>query len=130
MAMSVVGVGVDIVHLRRFQAALARTPRLVARVFTDREIALSGGAKPRPSSLAARWAAKEAVAKVLVDNRGLEWHHCEIVSGDFGEPSVLLTGTVLAAARSRGIGSWHLSLSHGGGMAIAFVVASGETSAS
>ena len=63
MAMSVVGVGVDIVHLRRFQAALARTPRLVARVFTDSEIALSGGAKPRPSSLAARWAAKEAVAK-------------------------------------------------------------------
>ena len=131
MAMSVVGVGVDIVHLRRFHAALTRSPRLVARVFTDREVALSGGASLRVSSLAARWAAKEAVAKVLVDNRGLEWHHCEIVTGPFGEPSVLLTGTVLAAARRRGIGSWHLSLSHDGEMAIAFVVASsgaGKTS--
>jgi holo-[acyl-carrier protein] synthase len=75
MPASVLGVGVDVVHLRRFDAALARSPRLVTRIFTNREIALSGGDTPRSSSLAARWAAKEAVAKVLVDNLGLDLHH-------------------------------------------------------
>lgn len=122
------GVGVDIVHLRRFEAALIRTPGLVTRVFTDREIELSGGAKPRASSLAARWAAKEAVAKVLIDNRGLEWHHCEILNGGFGEPVLIVSGTVLAAATAKGIGSWRLSLSHDGDMAIAFVVATSDVS--
>ncbi len=118
-----VGVGVDIVDVRRFRAAIARTPGLVARVFTDREIELSGGATLRPSSLAARWAAKEAVAKVLVDNRGLEWHHCEVVNGDRGEPLLVVSATVQRAAEALGIEAWHLSLSHDGDMAIAFALA-------
>lgn len=120
-----IGVGVDVVDVARFAAVLDRTPRLAMRVFTEREMALSGGGTPRPSSLAARWAAKEAVAKVLIDNRGLSWHDCEVLSGPLGEPSLALTGTVLAAAHARGIDAWHLSLSHDGGMAIAFVLATG-----
>jgi holo-[acyl-carrier protein] synthase len=123
----VVAVGVDIVDVRRFRAALSRTPGLVARVFTDREVALSGGDTLRPASLAARWAAKEAVAKVLVDNRGLEWHDCEVVNGDLGEPILVITGTVERAAQALGIEAWHLSLSHDGDMAIAFALATGES---
>jgi holo-[acyl-carrier protein] synthase len=118
-----VGIGVDLVDTDRFAAVIARTPRLVPRVFTDREIELSGGSTPRPASLAARWAAKEAVAKVLVDNRGLQWHDCELVAGPLGEPLLRLSGTVAAAAAARGIDSWLVSLSHDGHMAIAFVVA-------
>ena len=121
-----VGIGVDIVDTTRFAAVIARRPRLVTRVFTAREIEQCGGDRLRPSSLAARWAAKEAVAKVLIDNRGLEWHHCEVLSGERGEPRLLLTGTVEAAARARGIDSWLLSLSHDGDMAIAFAVATGS----
>lgn len=105
---------------------MARTPGIVPRVFTDREIALSGGERPRPNSLAARWAAKEAVAKVLVDNRGLHWHHCEILTGDRGQPLIVVTGSVAQAARDRGIASWLLTLSHDGDMAIAFVLATGR----
>jgi len=116
-----VGVGVDLVDTRRFADVLARTPRLATRVFTELELELSGG---RPASLAARWAAKEAVAKVLVDNRGLEWHDCQVLNGDRGEPRLELSGTVAQAARSRGIDSWQISLSHDGHMALAFVVAS------
>ena len=108
---------------RRFAAVIARSPRLVERVFTPREIEQCGGDRLRPASLAARWAAKEAVAKVLVDNRGLAWHDCEVVNGDLGEPHLELTGTVLAAGRAKGVGVWLLSLSHDGDMAIAFVVA-------
>ncbi len=120
---TVVGIGVDVVDTDRFAAVIARSPRLVPRVFSDREIELSGGATLRPASLAARWAAKEAVAKVLVDNRGLEWHDCELVVGPLGQPILEMRGTVAAAAAARGIGSWLVSLSHDGHMAIAFVVA-------
>lgn len=117
----VLGVGVDLVDTQRFARVVERSPRLVPRVFTAREIEQCGG---RAASLAARWAAKEAVAKVLVDNRGLHWHDCEVVSGERGEPRLALKGTVLSAAAARGITAWHLSLSHDGHMAIAFVVAS------
>ena len=80
------------------------------------------GPATTPNS-AARWAAKEAVAKVLVDTGGLEWHDCQVVGGDHGQPHLLMRGSVELAARARGIDTWHVSLSHDGGMAIAFVVA-------
>lgn len=125
--MGVVGVGVDLVDVPRFVAVAQRRPGFIPRVFTEREIVAAGGpASPRLASLAAKWAAKEAVAKVLVDNRGLDWHHCELLSGANGEPSLVLTDTVLAAAEVRHIGAWHVSLSHDGHMAIAFVVATDE----
>jgi holo-[acyl-carrier protein] synthase len=122
---SVVAIGVDIVDVRRFGRTLERTPGFAARVFSDREIALSGGSALRVPSLAARWAAKEAVAKALVDSRGLLWHDCEVLKGEFGEPLLSLGGTVLAAAQDRGAAKWLLSLSHDGDMAMAFVVATG-----
>jgi holo-[acyl-carrier protein] synthase len=105
-----------------------RSPGLVSRVFTAREIEQCGGERLRTHSIAARWAAKEAVAKVLVDNRGLSWHDCEVVTGNYGEPSLEIRGTVRAAADALGVTSWKLSLSHDGDMAIAFVVASGDPS--
>ena len=114
----------DVVDTDRFAAVVARTPGLVTRVFTSREIDECGGASLRPASLAARWAAKEAVAKVLVDNRGHAWHDCEVVSGPLGEPMLILRGTIAAAAEARGIRRWLVSLSHDGHMAMAFVVAS------
>jgi holo-[acyl-carrier protein] synthase len=119
----VVGVGVDVVDTDRFAAVLARTPGLVSRVFTPREQAGVSDGVRRATSLAARWAAKEAVAKVLVDCTGLEWHDCEVLTGESGQPRLEISGTVAAAAQSRGIDRWHLSLSHDGHMAIAFVVA-------
>ncbi|MHB1210676.1 MAG: holo-ACP synthase [Candidatus Nanopelagicales bacterium] len=121
----VVGIGVDLVDVARFGTAVARTPGLVARVFTDREVDACGTGPGRVASLAARWAAKEAVAKVLVDSTGLSWHDCEIRSGHRGQPELHLTGSVEAAAARLGIGSWLVSLSHDGGMGIAFVVARG-----
>ena len=63
------------------------------------------------------------MAKVLVDNRGLEWHHCEVLNGPHGEPVLALSATVAAAAAARGIDAWHLSLSHDGDMVVAFVIA-------
>ena len=129
LSASVIGIGVDIVDTERFAAVIARTPRIVTRLFTEAESLNSDGANRSAVSLAARFAAKEAVAKVLGDTQGLEWHHCEVVIDALGNPSLRITDTVAEAARARGISTWHLSLSHDGGRAIAFVVAEGSSHA-
>jgi holo-[acyl-carrier protein] synthase len=113
----IVGVGVDVVDLRRFAASLARTPRLAERLFTQAERGLP------LSSLAARFAAKEAIAKALGVPRGLRWHDAEVLAEDSGRPRLRLTGTVAAAAEAAGVARWHVSLSHDGDLAAALVVA-------
>ncbi len=118
----IVAVGVDLVDVARFTATIERTPGILDRVFTPDEQGECGG---RAQALAARWAIKEAVAKALVDNRGHAWHDCRTAHGPHGEPTVSLHGSLAQSASARGIGSWHVSVSHDGGMAIAFVVASG-----
>ncbi len=123
--MAIVGVGVDICDTDRFARVLARTPRIVERLFTERERIRSRGAERSAQSLAARFAAKEAVAKVLGDTRGLRWHDCEITTDEHGAPRLVVHDTVAIAAERLGIEQWHLSMSHDGGMAIAFVVAEG-----
>ncbi|MBU6244520.1 MAG: holo-ACP synthase [Actinomycetales bacterium] len=122
---AVVGIGVDIVDLQRFAGVIERTPRLVDRVFTRAESHHLDGTRRSAASLAARFAAKEAVAKVLVQTHGLQWHHCEVIVEEHGNPRLRLTGTVAAAAQERGIDAWHLSLSHDACHAIAYVVAQG-----
>lgn len=116
--MTVVGIGVDVVGIDRFAATLTRTPGIAMRLFTPAERDLV-----RPERLAARFAAKEAVAKALGAPPGLEWHDAEIVLAPGGRPSLKITGTVAAAANRLGITSWHLSMTHDGGVAVAMVVA-------
>ncbi|MET0741015.1 MAG: holo-ACP synthase [Candidatus Nanopelagicales bacterium] len=113
----IVGVGVDVVDVDRFVATLARRPRMRARLFTESEQALPG------RSLAATFAAKEAVAKALGAPPGLDWHDCEVCRDTSGRPYLNLTGTVEAAANQLGAARWHMSLSHDGGVAVAQVIA-------
>src|SRR4051812_23971727 len=117
--MTVIGVGVDVVDVARFEASLSRTPGLLDRVFTEAERVL-----PLPS-LAARFAAKEALAKALGAPGGLAWHDAEVVSDERGRPSLVVRGSVAEAAGDAGISSWHVSLSHDGGSAVAVVIAEG-----
>lgn len=121
--MVIVAVGIDVVLVDRFAGALARTPLLADRLFTTAERHTRTGAPRSPESLAARFAAKEAVAKALGAPAGLSWHDCEIVPDPDGRPWLAVSGTVAAAADARGVNRWHLSLSHDGGIASAMVVA-------
>lgn len=114
---AVVAVGVDLVSVERFAAVLARTPSVGPRLLTDAERAGRDVA-----SLAARFAAKEALAKALGAPGGLRWHDAEVVTGEHGEPGLVVRGTVAEAAARRGIAGWRVSLSHDGGLAVAFVV--------
>jgi holo-[acyl-carrier protein] synthase len=114
--VAIVGVGIDVVDLARFEDALRRTPGLTARLFTDAEASLS------PASLGARFAAKEALAKALGAPEGLAWHDAEVVSESSGRPRFELRGTVAARAEALGAVHVHLSLSHDAGIASAVVV--------
>ena len=115
----IVGVGIDVCDIERFAASLDRTPGLRERLFTPAEAA-------RPiASLAARFAAKEALAKALGAPTGLAWHDAEVVSEDSGRPRLELRGTVAERAAALGVASVHLSLSHDAGIASAMVVLEG-----
>ena len=119
----IVSVGIDVVLVEKFIRALERTPLLGDRIFTEAELLTSSGNPRSAESLAARFAAKEAVAKALGAPGGLHWHDCEVVTDPDGRPWLTVSGTVAAAAGERGITFWHLSLSHDGGIASAMVVA-------
>jgi holo-[acyl-carrier protein] synthase len=119
----IVGVGIDVVPVARFAAALERTPAMALRLFTADEL-MSGSGVPRvPESLAARYAAKEALAKALGGGGGMHWTDAEVRTDDSGRPSLRVTGTVAARAESLGVTHWHVSLSHDGGIASATVIA-------
>ena len=115
----IIGVGIDVVDIERFGASLTRTPGLSARLFTPTEAALP------LASLAARFAAKEALAKALGAPSGMHWHDAEVVSESSGRPLLEMRGSVLARAHDLGVGSVHVSLSHDAGIASAVVVLEG-----
>jgi holo-[acyl-carrier protein] synthase len=119
----IVAVGNDVVLVDRFARALRRTPLLTERLFTEAERTTTSGNPRSPESLAARFAAKEAVAKALGAPAGMHWHDCEVVVDPDGRPWLTVSGTVAAVALERGVERWHLSLSHDGGIASAVVIA-------
>ncbi|KQW48806.1 4'-phosphopantetheinyl transferase [Nocardioides sp. Root1257] len=115
----IIGVGIDVVDIERFGESLTRTPGLRDRLFTP-------GEAGRPlASLAARFAAKEALAKALGAPVGLHWHDAEIVSESSGRPLFELRGSVRARADELGVASVHVSLSHDAGISSAVVVLEG-----
>ena len=113
----IVGIGVDIVDIPRFERSLVRTPRLLDRLFTAAERGL------KPHSLAARYAAKEALIKALGGSDGVHWTDIEVASEPSGRPVFALTGETAATVAARGVTAVHLSLSHDAGLATAYVVA-------
>ncbi|WIE75428.1 holo-ACP synthase [Curtobacterium sp. MCSS17_007] len=123
----IIGIGVDVVDTERFRGVLERTPALRARLFTPAEQLRDG--EPRPvSSLAARFAAKEALIKAFGSSAGLSWQELEVVADDQRNPSLTLHEGARRVAADRGVTDVHLSLSHDGGIATAFVVIEGKQS--
>ncbi len=112
----IIGVGIDVCDVDRFAKSIDRRPGLVQRIFTAAEA-------ERPiASKAARFAAKEALAKALGAPDGLSWLDAEVLTDDQGKPSFKITGTVAARAAELGIGTIHLSMSHDAGIASAVVI--------
>ena len=120
-----IGLGTDVVDLARFARALERTPGLRDRLFTEGEQAIAEARRDPVPALAVRFAAKEAVMKVLGVGLGaFDWHDVEVVRRDSGQPTLRLRGRAEALAREAGVSAWHLSLSHSELVAVA--VAAGD----
>ncbi len=115
----ILGTGIDLVDVPRFERTLARTPRLLERLFAPGERGLKLG------SLAARYAAKEALIKTLGGSDGVHWTEIEIASDASGKPHFLLSGTTAEAVREKGITALHLTMTHDAGLAMAQVIAEG-----
>jgi holo-[acyl-carrier protein] synthase len=121
----IVGIGVDAVELARMRAALDRTPSLAQRLFTERELhscrTRSGGW--RVGGLAARFAAKEAVAKAFGTGiRGFAFRDVEVLNDHLGRPEVVLYAGAADVAAGLGVARVHLSLTTSVTVAIANAV--------
>jgi holo-[acyl-carrier protein] synthase len=116
VAMSVVGVGIDLVELQRVRDMLSRRrDQALARFLTDQEREYVESREDPVPHIAARIAAKEAVYKALQelpDTRGVGWREIEVWRDESGKPSVTLTGSALAAADANGPLTIRLSLTH------------------
>ena|SRR5699024_2165382 len=113
----IIGVGVDMVDIERFEGQIAHSPRLMERLFTphERELPLR--------SLAARYAAKEALIKALGGSDGVRWQEIEVPRlGERQAPNYVVTGVTAATLEGRGVTRQHLSLSHDAGLALAYTV--------
>ncbi|MEM9882189.1 MAG: holo-ACP synthase [Planctomycetota bacterium] len=114
--MRIIGHGVDLVDKARVERLLAEHgERFLARCFTDAERAYSdGNARRRMEHLAGRFAAKEAVLKVLGTgwSGGIAWTDAEVVREPSGRPTVVLHGRCAEVAAELGITEWWLSISH------------------
>jgi holo-[acyl-carrier protein] synthase len=119
-----VGIGIDSVDIARFGRVLDRRPSLVARVFTAGEQDYAARLGDPVPSLAARFAVKEAVMKALGVGLGaLDWVDVEVVRHESGAPVLSVRGRAAALAADRGVGGWHLSITHTETVASAVVAA-------
>jgi holo-[acyl-carrier protein] synthase len=117
--------GVDVIEIGRIDRAILRHGhRFFERFYTERELIDSDGHTP---ALAARFAAKEAVAKALGTGIGdIGWKHIEIINGPRREPYLRLHGAADVLAVQLGLSAWSISLSHTEEHAVAIAFASGE----
>ena len=113
LAVMIDGIGIDVVDIERFKESIDRTPGLKEKLFTPAE-----QSKPI-ASLAARFAAKEALYKALSPVHGLAWHDAEVINFENGKPAFLFRGGIADLVDGAQV---HLSLSHDGGIASAMVV--------
>jgi len=116
--------GIDIIEIARIEKAIARWGEgFLHRIYTEPEFKLCC---KKPSSLAARFAGKEAVIKAIgTQTKGISWREIEILADPSGKPLVHLYGKAQNQADSLGLDKLAISLSHSKEYAVAFVV--GET---
>ena len=121
----IAGIGVDIVDIARIQVLLDRYgDRFLARVYTGAEVEYALRGATKAERLAGRFAVKEAVMKALGTGKsqGILWRDVETLRGRFGKPEVHLHGQAVKWAKLRGGGAVHVSITHDGGKAVAFVI--------
>ena len=114
--MPIVGHGIDIIETRRIRESVEEHgQRFLDRVYTPAEQAYCARSQKRYyEHLAGRFAAKEAVLKVLGTGwrGGIAWTDVEVIRESSGQPKIALTGECQRIAKDLGISRWHISISH------------------
>jgi holo-[acyl-carrier protein] synthase len=119
----IIGVGVDIVEIRRIKEAIERNDNFIEKLFDKEEIEYLKSRGMRPEYVAGRFAAKEAVSKALGTGfRGFSFKDIAIDRTTLGKPIVVLKGNAKLTAQKNGSYTIHLSISHGQDNAIAYAV--------
>ena len=120
----IVGIGVDAVEIDRFRRSLERTPSMKTRLFTHEELEYVEPHDDPTASLAARFAAREAVMKAMGVGLGaFEFHDVWVQRAESGQPALAVTGRAAQIATELGVTDWHLSITHTETTAIAYVIA-------
>ena len=123
--MAKLATGVDLVEIDRLETVIQRYgQKFLERIYTPQELSEAGASL---ASLAARFAAKEAVAKALGCGIGrVSWREIEVLRGPERQPILTLHGAASRLALELGFEDWSVSLSHSRTHAVAFVVALGN----
>lgn len=123
MIVLILGVGIDIVEIRRIKSAIESNERFLEKIFTSAELEYLKSRNLRAEYVAGRFAAKEAVAKALGTGfRGFDFKDIEIDRTTLGKPIVILKGKAKLIAKKEGQYNIHLSISHGEDSAVAYAI--------
>ncbi len=128
--MNILGIGTDIIECSRIAQMIERHGELfIGRVYTEHEIGYCSPKKASTQHYAGRWAAKEAVLKVLGTGwkRGISWRDIEVRNKPSGAPTITLYDGAREVAEQLGIQNLHISISHCRSHATAYSVAEGNT---
>lgn len=118
----IVGLGIDVCSIERMRRALERHgDRFFSRICTESERADLAG-REVATGLAGRFAVKEAFAKALDGARGVGWHEAQVRRSESGRPRLELSGKALETAHAFGADTWHVSITHDAGVAVAVVI--------
>lgn len=124
--MMIIGVGVDLVDVARFERTISKNPNVLERLFVSSELQNSGeSSDARVRSLAGKFAAKEAFVKAMRGAEGLHWHEVVLEKTAEGAPVFVVSGESANVIEALGVRQVHVSISHDAGAAMAFVVAEG-----
>lgn len=119
-----IGIGIDLVDIERFRRSLDRTPTMRSRLFTAAELADVARQRDPVPSLAARFAAREAVMKALGVGLGaFGFQEVWVQRSSSGRPWLIVEGRAAELAAEAGVTTWHLSLTHTAQTAAAYVIA-------
>ena len=123
VSVLILGVGIDIVEIRRIKSAMEGNDRFLEKIFTASELEYLKSRNLRAEYVAGRFAAKEAVAKALGTGfRGFDFKDIEIDRTTLGKPIVVLKGKAKIIAKKEGQYNIHLSISHGEDSAVAYAI--------
>ncbi|KAB3534181.1 holo-ACP synthase [Alkaliphilus pronyensis] len=122
----IIGIGIDIVEIKRIENAMKKNPRFINRILTDNEIQALKESNMKPESVAGFFAAKEAVVKAIGTGfRDIQWQDIEIYKDSLGKPMVHFHNNASKLAYSKNIDNILISISHSRENAVAQAIALG-----